>query len=146
MRQQSAQYVMRILPDGLGHDQLGFRVDVGKDLDAVVLRVDEAVSFFRIVRMRTYHFIPGRAEGFSERFFHRLLGGPALPIGCQPQISVGYKQHLTLADSVRLAQDRNAILRHDLALRIYCLLLRTTLVSTPAMPPSQHTAAECPPY
>ena len=40
---QAGQHVVRILPDGLGHDERGLGIDAGEDAHPFLLRADEAV-------------------------------------------------------------------------------------------------------
>ena len=47
VRDQPVQHVMRVLPDGLGHDQRRVGIDAGEDLHAFLLRADEAVLLGR---------------------------------------------------------------------------------------------------
>ena len=96
VRDQPVQHVMRVLPDGLGHDQRRVGIDAGEDLHAFLLRADEAVLFVGLERMGADQLVAGVGDGPRELLFHLRLRGPAVVIGRQPQVAAGHQQHLVL--------------------------------------------------
>ena len=94
MRDQPVQHVMRVLPDGLGHDQRRLGVDSGEDLHPFLLRADEAMPFVGLERMGADQLAAEAGDGAAQRLLHLLLRRPAALVGGGPQIAVGDEQHL----------------------------------------------------
>ena len=65
VRQQAGQHVVRVLPDRLGDDQRGLRVDSGEDLHALGLRADEAVLLIPLVRMGPHDLVAEVGDGLG---------------------------------------------------------------------------------
>ena len=89
VRRQAVEDVVRILPRGKGHHQRLLRVDLPEDRAPVLLAVDEAVFFLRIVRMAARHPVALGLDGLRDGSLDLGLLRPALPIGRQPQVAVG---------------------------------------------------------
>jgi hypothetical protein len=86
--------MMGILPDRFRDDQGGVGVDVAEDLQALLLRSDEAVLFVGFVGMGPYDAVSFRVNGACQGPFHCLLGGPAGLVGGEPEIAIGNELHL----------------------------------------------------
>ncbi len=104
MAQKPGQHVMRVLPDGLGHDQLGARVDPGEDTHPFLLRADEPVLLVRLVGMGTDELVAGVCHGPPQGLLHLLLGGPADLVGREPQVAAAHEQDLLLLDFRRFGE------------------------------------------
>ena len=91
MGDQPGKNMMRVLPHRLRHDQRCVGINAAKNLDALPLAGDEAVSLSGFVRVRTLNRPPLRFQRFGERLLHGLLGGPAGLIGSETQIATGDK-------------------------------------------------------
>ena len=102
VRDQSAEHVVRILPDRLGYDDGRFGVNVGEDFHAFLLRGDEAVLLFVAVLMGADDGIAFRFDGLSEGVFHLLLSGPAFLIGGKPKVAAGDEVHFFFSKSLWL--------------------------------------------
>ena len=85
---------MAVLPDRLGHKQRGLGVELAEDLDAHLLRINEAVLLLRVERVRAYNGPPFGSESFGEAGFHFRLLGPALLVGGEAQVAAGNKVNL----------------------------------------------------
>jgi len=86
---EARQYVMRILPHGLGHDQRRLWIDAFEDLDAFALRGNEAVAQLFLIGMRPHNVAAGRRNRRSKLLFHLLLCRPAHLIRASSQVATG---------------------------------------------------------
>ena len=86
---QAGQHVMAVLPDALGHDQRGVRVEFAEDLHAHLLRINEAVLLLLVEGMRAHDRPAFGLEGLGEDGFHLRLLGPAFLVGREAQIAAG---------------------------------------------------------
>ncbi len=102
MRDEAAQHVMRILPDGLGHDERRLGVQPGKDLHPFALRRQEAVLFLFAIRMSADDRIALGFHGAGQGLLHFFLGRPALLVGGEPQVSAGDEIDCFFSEPLRL--------------------------------------------
>ncbi len=89
MRGQSSENVVRILPHSLRDDEGRVRIDVAEDLDAHLLRVDEAMLLHAIKRVGAFDRTALGFECDGEFVLHVLLGGPAGLIGGKTEVARG---------------------------------------------------------
>ena len=113
MREQSGQDVVRVLPYGLGHDELGPRVDAGEDAHAFFLRTDEAVLFVFLVRMGADQLVAGLGHGLGQQIFHFFLLRPTSLVGREAQIAAGRQEDLSFADFGRFHELGDIVLCHE---------------------------------
>jgi hypothetical protein len=88
--------VVRVLPHALGHDERLLWIDAPKHLDAHALRIQEAVLFYGVVGVGAAHGIALLLQGSGELSFHSLLGGPALLVGGQAEVTAGEEEDFFL--------------------------------------------------
>ena len=86
---QAGQDVMAVLPDALGHDQRGIRVELAEHLHAHLLRINEAVLLLLVERMRAHDRPALGFQGLGEDGFHLRLLGPAFLVGREAQVAAG---------------------------------------------------------
>ena len=91
MREQAGQHMMAVLPDALGHDQRRVRVQLAKNLHAHLLRINEAVLLFAVIRMGAHHRPALGLERPGQRGLHLGLLGPAFLVGGKAQVAVGHQ-------------------------------------------------------
>src|SRR5262245_883193 len=84
---------MAVLPDSLHHHQRRIKRDLTEDIHAAFLAVDEAMLFDRIKRMPSAHLTALGADGGHHDLFSPGLRRPALLIGRESQITIGYNIH-----------------------------------------------------
>ncbi len=89
MRREPGQHVVRILPDGLGHDQRRRGRNLAEDLHAFSLAGDKPVARAGPLMMGSDEIVAGIGDGTRQRLLHFLLGRPADPVRRNPQIAAG---------------------------------------------------------
>src|ERR1700685_316628 len=94
--------MVRILPDGLGHDERRLVVELRENLHSLPLRGDEAMLLLVAVPVRPDDRITLELNRPRERLFHFLLCRPALLIGGKPQVAAGDEINFLLCESLRL--------------------------------------------
>ena len=111
--EQTGEHVVRILPDRLGHDELGVGIDAGEDAHPFLLRSDEAVFFVLLVGMGTNQLVSRVRDAPPQCLFHLVLGGPAVLVGRKSQVAAGDQVNLFLLGFGRLDDCRNLVGGHD---------------------------------
>ena len=87
MRIQPAQHMVRVLPDGLGHNQRSPRRDRPEHLHAMLLRADEAVLLRFVIRVPALDRIAELPHRREDLLFHRRLRGPAFLVRRKAQVA-----------------------------------------------------------
>ena len=88
---EAGQHVVAVLPDGLGHDQRGRRIEFAEDLHAHLLRINEAVLLLLVEGVGAHDGPAFGFQGLGEGGFHLRLLGPALLVGGKAQVAAGNK-------------------------------------------------------
>lgn len=81
VRHQPGQHMMRVLPNGFGHDERCVGVDGFEDFDALSLRPEEAVASGWIKSMAADDLVAEIGDSSGELLFHLLLGFPTDAVG-----------------------------------------------------------------
>ena len=87
MADEAGQDMVRVLPDGLGDDDRRVRIDLGEDLQALLLAGDEPVAESRVVRVGALDLDVERIQRRDDLFLHGLLRGPAGFVGALAQVA-----------------------------------------------------------
>ncbi len=88
---QAGQEVLAVLPDRFGDDQRLMGIELAKNLQAHLLRIDEAMLFGRVERMRANDLPAFGAQRLREFVLHFRLFRPAFLVGGEPQIAIGHE-------------------------------------------------------
>ncbi len=99
MAEQSGEHMIAVLPHGLGNHQGRLGMDMGENVHAHALVVDEAVAQGGVKRVRALERESFGLERGNEFFFHLRLGGPALLVGRLAKVSAGDQQDLFGGDA-----------------------------------------------
>jgi hypothetical protein len=91
---QAGQDVVAVLPDGLGHNQRGVRVEVAEHPHAHFLGVNEAMLLLFIEGVRAHDLPAFGSQSLDEHGFHLRLLRPALLVGGKPQITAGHQVNM----------------------------------------------------
>ncbi len=119
MGNQSGQNVLRILPDCLGNNQWRMAINLGEDLNALLLRGDETVAGFWINAMSARRFPTQFFDCRDQATFHTGLFRPALNVCAFTQVTVGDKNDIlhvvssSGTDALSSTSGLTALIRQD---------------------------------
>ena len=82
---------MAVLPNALGNNEGSARVKLPEYFHPHLLRINEAMLFACIERMRPYNFPTLNLKSLGEDFFHFGLFGPTFLVGRKAQIAIGHQ-------------------------------------------------------
>ena len=89
MPSEPRQHMAAVLPHRLGHHERRGGIDRTKDLDAVRLTVDEAVSLGGVYRVSAHDASAECGEGGSDRGLELGLRRPAHLVGGESRVAAG---------------------------------------------------------